>query len=92
MIDNRTPNLDLPLPNPQNLLLDDVTRISDSITAIDVAVANNANAIATTNHDVAVETRNRTTEINNLNSTYDQRHQNLTKDLNAIRILALAGL
>lgn len=49
MIDNRTPNFNLPLPNPQNLLTDDVARISDGFTAIDSQLQQQGNAITQAN-------------------------------------------
>lgn len=38
MIDNRTPNLNLPLPNIDNSLVDDVDRIITALSAIDAVV------------------------------------------------------
>lgn len=38
MIDDRTPNLNLPLPNPDNNALDDIGRIRDAFSAVDTAV------------------------------------------------------
>lgn len=46
MIDNRTTNLNLPLPHQNNALTDDVYRLRDAITGIDTAVANANTAIA----------------------------------------------
>lgn len=39
MIDERTPNLALPLPHAENLLEDDVQRIRQALTGLDAAVA-----------------------------------------------------
>lgn len=39
MIDDRTPNLNLPLPNEDNNTLDDIDRLRTAITALDTAVA-----------------------------------------------------
>lgn len=38
MIDDRTPNLDLPLPNEDNTLLEDVPRLREALTTLDAAV------------------------------------------------------
>lgn len=38
IIDNRTANLDLPLPNPDNLLGDDVLRLIQALESLDLAV------------------------------------------------------
>ena len=42
MIDNRTPHLNLPLPHPDNVLEDDVTRLRGALTQIDTALNNAA--------------------------------------------------
>lgn len=39
MIDDRTPNLNLPLPNKDNITLDDIQRWRDALNALDAAVA-----------------------------------------------------
>lgn len=39
MIDNRTPRLDLPLPNVDNYLEDDVARLAEALTSLDEKVA-----------------------------------------------------
>jgi hypothetical protein len=38
MIDDRTPNINLPLPNQNNFLLTDVARLRDALNAIDTAI------------------------------------------------------
>lgn len=47
MIDQKTPNLLLPLPHPANELSDDVLRLRDALAAIDAAVFEKADAAAT---------------------------------------------
>lgn len=39
MIDDRTPNLDLPLPNVENVTTDDIQRLRDALGELDAAVA-----------------------------------------------------
>lgn len=39
MIDERTPNLSLPLPHPENLLEEDVGRIRQALAMTDAALA-----------------------------------------------------
>lgn len=46
IIDDKTPNLQLPLPNASNLLSDDVARIRTSFTALDSAMPNKADLVA----------------------------------------------
>lgn len=46
MIDDRTPNLNLPLPNQANDLADDVGRLRSALGTLDTAVAGKANASA----------------------------------------------
>ncbi|MGP5360525.1 hypothetical protein ACTXL1_06930 [Psychrobacter celer] len=89
MIDDRTPNFNLPLPNSQNLLTDDVARISAGITAIDaelhaqtVAASDLSNAVSNQLEQAATDTAE---AIGNAN-------QQTTDALNKIKILALAGL
>lgn len=78
MIDDRTPNFNLPLPNPQNLLTEDVTRISSSISAIDTALNTQSEQLSQsiTNNDQAIVDAAQQTAI----------------ELNKIKIFALAGL
>ena len=40
MIDEKTPNKNYPLPNPQNIASQDVGRIADAITMIDADLRN----------------------------------------------------
>lgn len=46
IIDDRTPNLDLPLPNVANVQTDDVARMRTALSAIDTAVAAKADIVA----------------------------------------------
>lgn len=78
MIDDRTPNFNLPLPNPQNLLTEDVTRISSSISAIDTALNTQSEQLSQS-------------IINNDQAIVDAAQQTAL-ELKKIRILALAGL
>ena len=47
IIDDRTTNLNLPLPNIGNKLVDDVARLRTAFSSVDTAVALKADAIAT---------------------------------------------
>lgn len=78
MIDDRTPNFNLPLPNPQNLLTEDVTRISSSISAIDTALNTQSEQLSQS--------------ITNNNQAIVDAAQQTALELKKIRILALAGL
>lgn len=78
MIDDRTPNFNLPLPNPQNLLTEDVTRISSSISAIDTALNTQSEQLSQS--------------ITNNNQTIVDAAQQTAIELNKIKIFALAGL
>ena len=46
MIDDRTPNLDLPLPHVDNIQTDDVARLRTALTAIDTALPAKADLVA----------------------------------------------
>lgn len=78
MIDDRTPNFNLPLPNPQNLLTEDVTRISSSISAIDTALNTQSEQLSQS--------------ITNNNQAIVDAAQQTAIELNKIKIFALAGL
>ena len=52
-IDDRTPNLNLPLPNSQNLLSEDVERLRSALSAVDTAVAGKQAALGYTPENVA---------------------------------------
>ena len=78
MIDDRTTNFNLPLPNPQNLLTDDVTRISAGIIAIDSALNTQSAQLSQS--------------VTNNNQAIEDIAQQMALELNKIRILALAGL
>ena len=89
MIDDRTPNFNLPLPNPQNLLTDDVTRIRDSISAVDDALHTQSTAITAISVDVSAQLAQ--SVIDNAQSIADANAATAAT-LSKIRTLALAGL
>lgn len=89
MIDNRTPIFDLPLPNPQNLLTEDVTRISSSISAIDTAIHNQSTALAALSAHVSTQLAQ--SAVDNAKAIADANDSTVAT-LSKIRTLALAGL
>lgn len=53
MVDDRTTNLNLPLPHPSNVQLDDVERLRQAFTAVDTAIAGKQASLGFTPQNVA---------------------------------------
>lgn len=82
MIDEKTLNLSLPLPNAENLLSEDVARLRQALTLIDATLAqinsNTDQTLRQAREDIA--------------ETLTQQTENNARELKKIRILALAGM
>lgn len=84
MIDNKTPNLQLPLPNQQNLLSVDVERIIQAITMLDTAITNLKSELA------AFQASSQAAMTTELSKKVDKTV--MASELGAVRVLAMAGL
>lgn len=96
MIDEKTPNLQLPLPNKQNLLSHDVERIAQALTAIDaeikklyLAFDEFKQAILTLNEQ---ERRAAQTHFEQFKTANDRQIKVFDDELKKTKTLALAGI
>lgn len=57
MVDERTPNLALPLPHPDHLLEEDVQRLREALSGIDAALAQQAAQVQAADAALAAQLR-----------------------------------
>lgn len=96
MIDDKTPNLQLPLPNKQNLLSTDVERIAEALKLIDKSFGNLQQALEDFKSDIGelneadrVAIQVQFAALEQINADAIKSYQ---EDINKIKILAMAGL
>lgn len=96
MIDDKTPNLQLPLPNKQNLLSADVERIAQALTLLDAELKKIFVAFDDLKQEILAlneqERQQLNTQFNELKSANDRQIKAFDDELKKTKTLALAGI
>lgn len=96
MIDDKTPNLQLPLPNKQNLLSADVERIAQALTLLDAELKKIFVAFDGLKQEILAlneqERQQLNTQFNELKSANDRQIKAFDDELKKTKTLALAGI
>lgn len=96
MIDEKTPNLQLPLPNKQNLLSADVERIAQALTIIDTEIKKLFVAFDELKQEILALNEQERQQLNaqfeQLTTANDRQIKAFDDELKKTKTLALAGI
>lgn len=96
MIDEKTPNLQLPLPNKQNLLSNDVERIAQALTLLDAEIKKLFVAFDGLKQEILAlneqERQQISTQFDQLRTANDRQIKAFDDELKKTKTLALAGI
>lgn len=96
MIDEKTPNLQLPLPNKQNLLSNDVERIAQALTLLDAELKKLFVAFDDLKQEILAlneqERQQISTQFDQLRTANDRQIKAFDDELKKTKTLALAGI